>query len=285
MKDIHSQVTNKIIEALQTNQGDWLKPFRSLSSGLPVNASTGNTYKGINTLLLSLSGTSRYWASYKQWQALGAQVRKGSKGTMIVFYKILTRENKDGTEKSFPLIRYSSVFSSDQVDGWTAPVLDEAPLSTVEALANVDTWISNTDATIKFNSAGKCFYTPSEDYISMARRESFTDTETSDSTELYYSTLLHELTHWTGCKKRLDRTTGKRFADYDYAYEELVAELGAAMQCAMLNISSEPRADHVQYIQGWLKALKNDNKLIFSAAAQAQKAVDFIDQLQGSESA
>lgn len=284
MKDIHSQVTNKIIEALQTNQGDWLKPFRSLSSGLPVNAITKKHYQGINVLILGLTG-STYFAGYKQWQQVGAQVRKGEKGIQICHFSVVTKEDKNGEEYTYPKYNFPTVFSSDQVDGWTTPALEETQISTVETLANVDTWISNTNATVKFNSAGKCFYTPSEDYISMARHESFTDTETSDSTELYYSTLLHELTHWTGCKKRLDRTTGKRFADYDYAYEELVAELGAAMQCAMLNISGEPRADHVQYIQGWLKALKNDNKLIFSAAAQAQKAVDFIDELQGSESA
>ena len=223
-----------------------------------------------------------YFASYKQWQSKGAQVRKGAKGVRIVFFKMLEKENKQGEKSSFPLLRYSTVFAADQVDGWEAPEVKEAT-SDVEIHAAAEAWIKATGATVTFNSAGKASYTPSTDTISMPCPESFKATETSTATECYYSTAFHELTHWTGCKKRLDRINHAKFGDAKYAAEELVAEIGAAMQCAHLGISVQPRADHIQYMQSWLRALENDKRLIFTAAAAAQKAVDLIASFQAAE--
>ena len=279
--DVYQEVTNQVVEMMETAGANWIKPFEALAGGMPMNATTGNEYRGINVLLLAMAG-GQHWASFKQWQTKGAQVRKGEKGTRIVFFKMLERENAKGGTDKFPMIRYSTVFSAEQVDGWDAPAAPERPVSAVEAIAAADDWIEATGADIRFNDHRGCFYLPGQDFISMANPETFTATPTSTQSELYYSTLLHELTHWTGSEHRLARTKGKRFGDDAYAMEELVAELGAAMQCVMLGVTNEPREDHAHYLNGWLKALKGDKRLIFTAAAEAQKACDFIKNLQQS---
>ena len=114
----------------------------------------------------------------------------------------------------------------------------------------------------------------------MPERERFLGTDTSTPTEAYYGTLLHELTHWTGHKKRCEREFGKRFGDEAYAMEELVAELGSAFLCADIGISPQPRPDHAAYVDHWLKVLKADKKAIFTAASQASKAADFLASLR-----
>jgi antirestriction protein ArdC len=251
--DVYQEVTNQVVEMMETAGANWIKPFEALAGGMPMNATTGNEYRGINVLLLAMAG-GQHWASFKQWQTKGAQVRKGEKGTRIVFFKMLERENAKGG----------------------APAAPERPVSAVEAIAAADAWVEATGAEVRFNDHGRCFYSPGQDFISMSQPSSFTATPTSTQSELYYATLLHELTHWTGSEHRLARTNGKRFGDDAYAMEELVAELGAAMQCVMLGVTNEPREDHAHYLNGWLTALKGDKRLIFTAAAEAQKACDFI---------
>ena len=273
--DIYQAVTDQVIEMMEAAGTDWVKPF---AGGTPMNATTGNEYRGINVLLLAMAGP-QHWASFKQWQTKGAQVRKGEKGTRIVFFKMMERENAGKTD-TFPMIRFSTVFSSDQVDGWDAPATPARPV--VEAIAAADAWVEATGADVTFNDAGRCFYERGQDVISMTRRSQFTGTPTSTPSESYYATLLHELTHWTGSEQRLARTKGKRFGDDAYAMEELVAELGSAMQCSMLGVTNEPREDHAHYLNAWLAALKGDKRMIFTAAAAAQKACDFIRNLQKS---
>ena len=273
--DIYQAVTDQVIEMMEAAGTDWVKPF---AGGTPTNATTGNEYRGINVLLLAMAGP-QHWASFKQWQTKGAQVRAGEKGTRIVFFKMMERENAGKTD-TFPMIRFSTVFSSDQVDGWDAPATPDRPI--VEAIAAADAWVEATGAEVKFNDAGRCFYERGQDAISMTHPSQFTGTPTSTPSESYYATLLHELTHWTGSEQRLARTKGKRFGDDDYAMEELVAELGSAMQCSMLGVTNEPREDHAHYLNAWLAALKGDKRMIFTAAAAAQKACDFIKNLQKS---
>jgi len=274
-KDIQQEVTAQIIELMETEGTNWTKPFEALA-GIPQNASTGNEYNGINVLLLALQGQT-YWASYKQWQAMGAQVRKGERGTRITC-PIIIRDKEDDSIKG-KFFKAATVFSSAQVDGWEAPSVN-IPKSQINVSQIVEEWIANTGAKITFNDAGSCFYRPSDDFISMSRPESFHDTDTSTATECYYSTLLHELTHWSGAAHRLDRTKGKKFGDSAYAFEELVAEIGAAMQCVILGVSSTPRPDHAKYLNHWIKVLKDDKRFIFDAASEAQKAVNFISELQ-----
>ena len=276
-RDIKTEITTKIIDLIDTHGADWVKPFSSLC-GSPVNALTGKSYRGMNSFWLGLQGQT-YWATYKQWQELGAQVLKGSKASGIAVPMPIKDKKTD--EVSGLYFRGASVFSAAQVEGWDAPTVDTPDLT--EILANVDAYIQNVGSDIRHNSSGGAYYNPSSDFIQMPHREQFTDTDTSTATECYYSTLLHEHTHWTGHKSRLDRLEQKN--KRGYAFEELIAELGAAMLCATLNISPEVRPDHSQYIAHWLQSLTSDSgsDYVWKAASEAQKAVDYLSAAQQAE--
>lgn len=284
--DVYTTVTDSIIAAIEAGQtGDkWVMPW-SGSMSVAQNATTQKSYRGVNILALWAEQTikgynSNYWASYKQWASKGGQVRKGSKSTGIVYWSTIEdkkKKNEDGSPKKFMFAKYSLVFNADCVDGYELPVEPEKP-GTAEQIETADKFILGTEAKISYEGT-RAFYSPSSDSITIPPIEKFFDTETSTATESYYSTQLHELTHWTGANHRLERIKHKKFGDKDYAFEELVAELGAAMMCSTLGITASTRADHAQYIHNWLKGLKNDKKLIFTAASQSQKAVDFLEAL------
>lgn len=279
--DILQTVTNSIIEAIENMpKGESFVLPWTQSNNFPVNALTKKHYRGGNILSLWAAGmvkgyTSPHWATFKQWAELGAQVKKGEKASHIVFWNTLkTEPANDGEDQETRMFaRASMVFNSEQVEGWTPPAIEERPM--FDRIAYAEKVVSATGADIRKSAMG-AFYHRSQDYIGMPEALSFIDTKTSTAQENYYSTLFHELTHWTGAENRLSRTKGKKFGDEAYAYEELVAELGAAFLCAATGISAEPRADHAQYLASWLKALKNDKSFLFSAASQSQKALDFI---------
>lgn len=277
--DIHADITNKIIEALEANinHGDWKMPWaRVQGAALPRNGVTGATYRGINVLLLGMSGyASNEFASFRQWQSKGYSVLKGETGTKIVFFKSYKIEDKDtGEEKNIPVPRSYTVFAREQTN---APQLEAPELpNEAEHIAQVEQYISNTQAAIYWNDR-RAFYRPSTDSIHMPAREAF------HTTEGLYGTLLHELIHWTGADNRCKREFGVTMRDTKYAKEELVAELGATFLCASLGVENSIREDHIQYIKSWLDVLKGDKKFIFKAAAAAQKAVDFLDELQPAE--
>ena len=276
-RDIKNEITTKIIDLIETHGSDWVKPFGGLC-GAPVNALTGKSYRGMNSFWLGLQGQT-YWATYKQWQELGAQVLKGSKASGIAVPMPIKDKETDKVKGLY--FRGASVFSAAQVEGWEAPTVEAPDLT--EVLANVDTYLKNVGADVRHSTEGRAYYNPSSDYIQMPHREQFTATDTSTATECYYSTLLHEHTHWTGHKSRLNRLELKN--KRGYAFEELIAELGAAMLCATLNISPEVRPDHSQYIAGWLQALTSDSgsDYIWKAASEAQKAVDYLNAAQQEE--
>jgi len=279
--DILQTVTNSIVEAIENlpTGADFVLPWTQ-STDFPVNALTKKHYRGGNILSLWVAQmvkgfTSPHWATYKQWTELGAQVKKGEKCSYIVFWKTVTIEpTKEGGEEETRMIgRASMVFNSEQVEGWTPPAVTERPL--FDRIAFAEKVVAATGAEIHISNQG-AFYSRKDDYIGMPDAQSFIDTKTSTAQENYYSTLFHELTHWTGAESRLSRTKGKKFGDADYAYEELVAELGAAFLCAATGISPEPRQDHAHYLASWLKALKKEKTFLFSAASQSQKALDYI---------
>lgn len=275
-RDIQSEITTKIIELIEEHGTGWTKPFSDLG-GSPTNALTGKKYRGLNAFWLGLLGKTHV-ATFKQWQELGAQVKKGSKGTGISVPMIIKDKETDAVKGTW--FKAATVFSSDQVEGWEPPAQpDQVDLT--EVLASVDAFVDATGADVRFSSNGGCYFRPSEDYIHMLPREQFTGTDTSTATECFYSTELHELVHWSGHKSRLDRLDLKN--RNGYPFEELVAEIGSAILCTDLGVSTEPRADHAQYIASWLQALKGDKQFIFKAAAQAQKAVDFLHGLQGAQ--
>ena len=276
-RDIKNEITTKIIDLIDTHGADWVKPFSSLC-GSPSNALTGKSYRGMNSFWLGLQGQT-YWATYKQWQELGAQVLKGSKASGIAVPMPIKDKKTD--EVTGLYFRGASVFSAAQVEGWDAPTVDTPDLT--EILANVDAYIQNVGSDIRHSSSGGAYYNPSSDFIQMPHREQFTATDTSTATECFYSTLLHEHTHWTGHKSRLDRLGQKN--NRGYAFEELIAELGAAMLCATLKISPAVRVDHSKYIAHWLQSLTSDSgsDYIWKAASEAQKAVDYLNAAQQAE--
>jgi antirestriction protein ArdC len=194
----------------------------------------------------------------------------------------LIGKDKESGEKKMYGFRGGRVFSSSDVlnietgEAWVSPELPTVDLTV--RIAKADQYLANLGADVVHTGEGRACYTPSRDQITMPHRELFTATATSDPTENYYSTSCHEHAHWTGAASRLDRLELKN--KKGYAFEELVADISAAFLCSQLDISSSPRADHAQYLASWLQALGNDTDYIFKAAAEAQKVVDYMDQLQ-----
>ena len=266
---IYDEVTNRIIERLEQGSIPWLKPWHTTNT-LDKNIKTGNEYNGINRIILGMSGfDSNIWGSFKQWKDLGANVKLHEKGTAIVFYKPVSgvKVTSEGDEIIYNSVFTTSyIFNAEQVEGIEIKprVIEDKPFSNNVL---VDSMVTNTGAHIK-HGGNSAYFSPSEDYINMPIKSDFFDEAN------YYATLLHELTHWSGHKHRLDRTKGKRFGDTQYAFEELIAELGSAFLCEKYAVKGDIR--HEGYIQSWLKALKNDNKMIFKASAYAQKSTDYI---------
>ncbi|HVU93738.1 MAG TPA: zincin-like metallopeptidase domain-containing protein [Puia sp.] len=293
-RDIHQQVTDTIIQQLQDGTVPWLqpwqdgRPFDPLSPGtykIPQNFTTGNKYRGINILLLWHSSILNgfpmtEWASYKQWQDKKEQVKGGEKGTMIVYYDTFEKEVEGELEK-IPFIKASHVFNRSQLSSYRPGEQPSIQIvrSEFERIKHVEEFVANTQAIVQHKEP-EAYYSRTLDLINMPERDLFIDTETRSAKEAYYGTLLHELTHWSGSPKRLNRTKGKRFGDDKYAAEELVAELGAAFLCAELEITPTIRGDHASYIESWLKVLKDDKQLIFTAASEASKAVEYMQGLQ-----
>ena len=289
-RDVAAEVTDRIVAALESGVAPWTRPWTSSSSsepalGLPVNGATGRAYRGANILILWSSAiTSGYsdprWMTFKQALDLGACVRKGEHGTGVVFWKSTRRTETDPTtgeetSRGGMFARFYTVFNVAQIDGLPerfapAPVTASAPVETmtVERNARVDAAVAATNAVIA-HGGDRAFYQPSTDSIRLPAAESF------KSADHYYSTMLHEVTHWTGHASRLDRKLQNRFGDDAYAAEELIAELGSAFLCALLGVRLEG-LQHAEYLGHWIKVLKADKFAIFTASSAAQKAADFV---------
>jgi antirestriction protein ArdC len=288
-RDIHQQVTDIIIKQLEKGTVPWHKPWKGEDTkafDLPYNGITKNHYRGINIVLLWSSAiekqyASAEWGTFKQWADKKEMIRKGEKGSMIVYYDTIEKEEDDEIRK-IPFLKTSYVFNRCQLNSYQPSEKEgtnEPRPSLVERIQTVDDFIGNTKAIIEHGQRGACF-SPNEDKIYMPVTEAFVDTESCTATEGYYSTLLHELVHWSGTPNRLDRTKGKKFGDQNYATEELVAELGAAFLCTEYNIATAEKGDHASYIAGWLKVLKDNKHCIITAASEASKAVHYLKGLQ-----
>lgn len=273
---VYSEITNSIIAELENGAAPWVKAWNG-SSGADCNAFTNRPYSGINRIILAMKGVqfnSHRWATFKQWSDAGGTVKKGSKGTHITFFKPVEREiinnNGDKELSKSAILRTFVIFNADQVEGvsFDTPAVKSEP----ERMAECESTIAATGAVIRHGGDVAC-YVPSADIIRMPNLADF------DSQAHYYATAFHELPHWTGAKHRLDRDLSGKFGNPDYAFEELVAELGAAFLCSDHQISGDLR--HAGYIKSWLKCLRENETAIFRAAALAEKAVGF---LQASES-
>lgn len=287
--DTYTNVTASIVAMLESGVGEWRMPWHSTTRAdmtgnplsMPYNAISKNHYRGINVPLLwgathHNGFDSPAWATYKQWHESGAQVRKGERATTIIFWKQLKfRDSSDTGEESESvrmMARAYSVFNAAQVDGntTTATPIDDTK-SESERIDAAETFFAAVGATVN-HGGNRAFFAPSRDTIQMPAFAQF------KSPADYYSTLGHEHVHYTGTESRCHREFGKRFGDNAYAFEELVAELGAAFLCAQLGISNSPREDHAAYLQSWLHALKDDKRAIFTAASKAQQACDWLNK-------
>lgn len=299
LNDVYQRITDQIIAAIEAGAGKWEMPWHSGDDGAgmvrPVNATTGKPYRGVNVLALWIAAQDKgyatsEWATYKQWQEKGAQVRKGEKSQFVVFWKINDQEGEtqdggnsgNGGEQTDNepsgrrvFARGYAVFNAAQVDGYT-PAQPETPPATPSSTPRnpeAETFFTATGADIR-HGGNRAFYKPGTDHIQMPPFEAFP--EATD----YYSVLGHETVHWTSAEKRLDRDLSGRFGNEAYAAEELIAELGAAFLCADLGLANTPRPDHAAYVASWLKVLKNDSHAIFTAASRAQAATDYLHGLQ-----
>lgn len=283
--DLYQEVTNKLLAALEAGTVPWSCPWdRTGEVTLPINESTGAFYQGINVPMLWIAQreqgfSSSRWMTYQQAATKGGQVRKGAKGTLVIFYKALEKEtgafDADGAavKTQVPMLRSFTVFNLDQIDGIVAPVppaLGEgfAPIAIAEHLMAVA-------GVAVYHGGTRAYYQPGADAITLPDRSRFRRPED------YYATALHELTHATTHPSRCDR---KRYEHKDdkvsYAFEELVAEMGSAFLLAALGIAGNVQ-DHADYLDSWLTLLRQDKRAVFKAAAQAQKAANWALDVYG----
>jgi antirestriction protein ArdC len=273
--DIHQEITDAIVAHLEKGALPWHKDWKG---GKPVftlpRRATGEFYQGINVLLLWIAAekygfTADQWMTFKQAKAVGGNVRKGEKGSRIVFYSALDRENDAGEAVKIPFLKSYTVFNVQQIDGLpcdlTPDLFEPADGEGPDAIDAMENFFAATGARILVDGCNPC-YRPGPDTIHMPRLAQYA------TAAGYYGTLAHELVHWTGHKSRLDRL--KIAGQADYAFEELVAELGACFLCARLGAELNTE-NSAAYIGSWLKALRDDKRFIFRAAAAAQKATDY----------
>jgi len=288
-RDVYQSITDQIIEELEKGVRPWLKPWSTEHMAgrvlLPLRHN-GVGYRGVNILSLWMAALAKgyrspIWMTFKQAIDLGGAVRKGEKGSLTVFANKLNRTETDAAtgETSEAAIHYMkgyTVFNTEQIEGLAAhyypapaPVLESMP-----RIEQAEAFFGALKADIRHGGAD-AYYTIGSDHVQMPPFEAFRDPQS------YYATLAHECTHWTRHPARLDRDLGrKRFGDAGYAMEELVAELGAAFTCAALDLTPELRSDHASYLSHWLTVLKSDKRAIFTAAAHAQAAADFLKSRQ-----
>ena len=277
--DIHQQITDQILAAMEQARSTGRRLWDSQPS-LPLNLTTGKPYSGVNILILWAAGlghgyTSPYWLTYKQAADMGGQVKKGEHGTRLVFYKPWESQetNRDTGETETTrgaVIKAFTAFNLDQIDGIKAPAREERPAFT--AIEDAERIMAASPTPIKIGGTQAC-YIPGRDEIHLPSREAFINPEA------FYSTAMHEMTHSTGHKSRVDRDFSGRFGTEAYAFEELIAEMGSAFLNADLGILTATLPDHADYLANWIAILKNDKKAILTAAAQASKAHGFIKGL------
>ncbi|EBA0314071.1 MULTISPECIES: ArdC family protein [Morganellaceae] len=272
--DIYQIVTDRIITALETGVKPWVCPWQRVPgiSGLPSNYATGTAYSGMNIMLLWCSASERgfsdsRWMTYKQARAEGAQVRKGEHGTTAIFYTTLEKENGTGEIDHIPMLKTFVVFNVEQIDGLSLTADTVAPQATFDPLPQAENLFRSSGANI-IEKGQNAFFMPSTDEVLLPERRFFSDAAS------FYATGLHEIVHWSGGKSRLNREMKGRFGSENYAFEELIAELGSAFLMADLGIVGE--VQHESYIASWLKALKNDKRYIFKAASAASKAHRYL---------
>jgi antirestriction protein ArdC len=268
----YERITNHIVGLLEQGTVPWHKPW-SVTTGLPRNLVTKKPYRGINPfLLMSMGYESPHWLTFRQAIQLGGTVKKGEKACPVVFWKPLQVTDKESGEmEKIPLLRLYYVFNVAQCEGLKNTPAAEDDAFAVTKAAEIVANMPQPPA-IK-HGMSHAYYTPVNDMVGMPERKRF------DTEDAYHATLFHELVHSTGHEKRLKRqsiTERNGFGSDPYCKEELIAELGSAFLCGHAGIVERTIDNSAAYLEGWLKRLQEDKTLIVYAAAQAQKAADFI---------
>lgn len=287
-QDIYSRITNQIIAALEQGVKPWTQPWNAAHAAGHVSRPlrhNGQPYGGINVLTLWASAMTGHfsapiWMTFRQAIELGGHVRKGEKGAPVVYANTISKTEADEStgddvERTIPFLKAYTVFNVEQIEDLPGHfyALAESTRNPDERIIDAERFFAASRADIR-HGGDSAYYSPALDYIQMPPFDAFRDAQA------YYATLAHEATHWTKHATRLDRDFGrKRFGDDGCAREELVAELGAAFLCADLGLALEDRADHAAYIGHWLAVLKDDKRAVFTAAAHAQRAADYLHGL------
>ena len=287
--DVYSKITGKIIADLEQGVRPWMRPWNAEHATGRITRPlrhNGIPYKGINVIMLwSASVVKGYacplWLTFKQALELGGNVKKGETGELVVYANRITRtetnDKGEEAEREIPFLKGYTVFNAEQCEGLPAQysaAAEPPALTPMQRIEAADRFFAATGADIRHGGA-RAYYAEGPDYVQMPPFETFRDAES------HAAVMGHEIVHWTKHDKRLARDMGRvRHGDEGYAREELVAELGSAFLCADLGITPEVREDHAAYIATWLKVLKDDKRFVFSAASQAQRAVDYLHGLQ-----
>lgn len=288
--DVYTRITDKIITELEKGERPWMKPWNAEHAAGNITRPlrhNGLPYSGINVLMLWGEAIEKgynapIWMTFKQAHELGGHVRKGEKGSQVVYANTIVKtetneETGEDEEHKIPFMKGYTVFNVEQIEGLPAhyyATVQAPQLNAMQRIDRAERFFANTGATVR-HGGNRAFYAPGPDHIQMPPFEFFKDPES------YYATRGHENIHWTRHTSRLNRDFGrKKWGDEGYAMEELVAEIGSAFLCADLGLTPEVREDHAAYIGNWLKVLKQDKRAIFSAAAHAQRAVEFLHNLQ-----
>lgn len=285
--DIAQIITDRIISELEKGAAPWVKPWKSLrgipGKGRPYNPVSRTVYRGANFFWLSMQGHETPWyLTYKQAKSLGGHVKAGEKSTPVVYWNIQKKgaigENGEVSEKNVAFLKSYAVFHISQCEGLTLPEMPKEPEASFNASDEVMGLVNRLNLAGGLHYGGdEAFFSPSRDQIHMPPMAAFSEPGA------YHATLLHEAVHATGHKSRLDRLVPAAFGSENYAYEELVAELGAAMLCQFCGVNGDLR--HAGYIGSWLKALKENKRFILSASAKAQAAMDWLTKAEEAEEA
>lgn len=284
-RDHYQEVTDRVVAALEAGTLPWRRPWVSghptTGPGMPCNAISGRSYRGVNAVLLAMTQFAHAsddprWLTYRQASEHGCQVRRGERGTPVIFFKRLDVADSDGegsvdggaATRRIPMLRSFTVFHASQVDGlaeYQTPTPQAAPWRRPEA---VDVIVAASGVPIRFGG-DRAAYSPALDLIAMPPPASFR------TAEGFAATLAHELGHASGHESRLARDLSGRFGSHAYSYEELIAELISYMVCSVVGLTCDVE-NHASYLQSWLDVLKADKRAVFKAAAAAQKAADWM---------
>jgi antirestriction protein ArdC len=286
--DTYQRITNEVIQYLEKEEIVWRKGWSSL--GLPKNIYSGNTYRGWNVFWLNFATIicqykTPYFLTFKQATAAGGHIKKGEKGHLITYWATIKPGTNNNTsysetedQPSFRVPKFFTVFNLDQTEGVNLPLIENLPKSEFETIQACEAIIEAMPQRPDIRHGGnRAFYVPSRDYVQLPQRERF------KSNAEYYSTAFHELAHSTGHQSRMNRkelVESDGFGEELYSKEELTAEFTAAFLSGICGIEQPLIENNAAYIQGWLRELKNDKRLLLKAATQAQQAADFILNVQ-----